>query len=90
MLDTSWLGRTSPVPLSAIGFDDVSFAYPGRPQLFSKLNFGLDMDSRLAMVGPNGAGHVSCVGQALVKLHRNLVLGTASLLFAQAPTLHRS
>ena len=37
-----------------LGFVDVSFGYPGGPTLFSDLNFGLDMDSRFAIVGPNG------------------------------------
>ena len=29
--------------------------YPGGPELFRNLNFGIDMESRFAMVGPNGA-----------------------------------
>ena len=37
-----------------LGFHDVSFGYPGGPQLFHNLNFGIDMESRFAMVGPNG------------------------------------
>ena len=37
-----------------LGFSDVSFNYPDGPTLFQDLNFGIDMDSRLAMVGPNG------------------------------------
>mmetsp|Transcript_9139 Transcript_9139/g.17183 ORF Transcript_9139/g.17183 Transcript_9139/m.17183 type:complete len:776 (-) Transcript_9139:93-2420(-) len=43
-------------PPPIIGFNDVSFGYPGGPTLFKKLNFGLDMDSRLAIVGANGIG----------------------------------
>lgn len=39
-----------------ISFTDVTFGYPGGPLLFNNLNFGLDLDSRLAMVGPNGIG----------------------------------
>lgn len=38
-----------------LGFNDVAFGYPGGPQLFHDLNFGIDMGSRFAMVGPNGA-----------------------------------
>jgi len=34
----------------------VEFGYPGRPLLFKKLNFGIDMDTRIAIVGPNGVG----------------------------------
>lgn len=37
-----------------LGFNDVAFGYSGGPQLFHDLNFGIDMGSRFAMVGPNG------------------------------------
>ena len=48
----------SPEPISApvLQLVDVAFGYPGKPQLFSKVNLGLDMDSRVALVGPNGIG----------------------------------
>ncbi|GIL87925.1 hypothetical protein Vretifemale_15973 [Volvox reticuliferus] len=39
-----------------IAFNDVSFGYPGGPKLFKDLNFGLDLESRFAIVGPNGIG----------------------------------
>uniref|UniRef100_A0A061S0S1 ATP-binding cassette, subfamily F, member 3 n=1 Tax=Tetraselmis sp. GSL018 TaxID=582737 RepID=A0A061S0S1_9CHLO len=40
-----------------MGFDNVSFRYPGSSRtLFKNLDFGLDMGSRLAIVGPNGIG----------------------------------
>ncbi|KAG2441206.1 hypothetical protein HYH02_010050 [Chlamydomonas schloesseri] len=39
-----------------IAFNDVDFGYPGGPLLFKKLNFGLDLESRFAIVGPNGIG----------------------------------
>lgn len=39
-----------------ISFSDASFGYPGGPLLFKNLNFGIDLDSRLSMVGPNGIG----------------------------------
>lgn len=45
----------APVAPPILGFVDVSFAYPGGPTLFADLNFGLDMESRFAIVGPNGA-----------------------------------
>ena len=47
-------GRGLPPP--CIGFRDVSFAYPKKTLLFEDLNFGVDLDSRIALVGPNGAG----------------------------------
>ena len=43
-----------PINPPVLGFSDVSFNYPDGPTLFHNLNFGIDMDSRLAMVGPNG------------------------------------
>ncbi|KAI3469102.1 hypothetical protein Pfo_025765 [Paulownia fortunei] len=39
-----------------ISFSDASFGYPGGPILFKNLNFGIDLDSRIAMVGANGIG----------------------------------
>ncbi|CAD7697954.1 unnamed protein product, partial [Ostreobium quekettii] len=39
-----------------VSFSDVDFNYPGGPTLFSGLNFGLDLESRCAIVGPNGIG----------------------------------
>ncbi|XP_057511392.1 ABC transporter F family member 3 [Actinidia eriantha] len=42
--------------LPIISFSDASFGYPGGPILFKNLNFGIDLDSRIAMVGPNGIG----------------------------------
>ncbi|XP_065830149.1 ATP-binding cassette sub-family F member 1-like [Oscarella lobularis] len=39
-----------------LGLYDVTFGYPGNDPLFEKLNFGIDMTSRIAVVGPNGVG----------------------------------
>ena len=41
-----------------IGFHDVTFAYPSKPDkpIFRDVSFGFDMDSRVALVGPNGVG----------------------------------
>jgi len=36
--------------------EDVSFGYAEGPTLFEKVNFTIDMKSRLALVGPNGVG----------------------------------
>lgn len=35
---------------------DVSFAYPGQKPLFKNVEFGVDLNSRVAIVGPNGVG----------------------------------
>lgn len=59
-----WLGGRfpdpDPVAPPILAFNDVSFGYPGGPTLFHDLNFGIDMESRFAMVGPNGA--LQCQG----------------------------
>ncbi|KAL1138819.1 hypothetical protein AAG570_008881 [Ranatra chinensis] len=39
-----------------LGLYDVTFAYPGQSPLFVEVNFGIDMCSRVAIVGPNGVG----------------------------------
>lgn len=41
---------------SLIGFDNVDFGYPGGKLLFRELNFGITMETRVAIVGENGAG----------------------------------
>jgi ABC-type transport system involved in cytochrome bd biosynthesis fused ATPase/permease subunit len=37
-------------------FPDVTFAYPGQPSLFKSCDFGIDLNSRVAIVGPTGVG----------------------------------
>lgn len=46
------------LPPPVLAFDDISFSYDDNPEnnLYEKLNFGVDMDSRIALVGPNGVG----------------------------------
>jgi ATP-binding cassette subfamily F protein 2 len=43
-----------PVPVLAI--QNVSFAYPGGEPLYHQVDFGIDLQTRVALVGPNGAG----------------------------------
>lgn len=46
----------TPLPPPCVSVVDAAFGYePGRT-LYEKLDFGLDCDSRVAIVGPNGAG----------------------------------
>ena len=42
-----------PVPVLSIEY--VSFAYPGGKELYSNVDFGVDLQTRVALVGPNGA-----------------------------------
>jgi len=46
------------LPPPVLAFQDVSFAYSGKKEdyLYTGLEFGIDCDSRIALVGPNGAG----------------------------------
>ncbi|XP_008483963.1 ATP-binding cassette sub-family F member 1 [Diaphorina citri] len=44
------------LPPPVLGLHDVTFGYPGGKVLLEKVNFGLDMESRVALVGPNGIG----------------------------------
>ncbi|KAG6331783.1 hypothetical protein ID866_7308 [Astraeus odoratus] len=48
--------RKLPPPI--IAFNEVAFSYSGRPEdyLYKNLSFGIDMDSRVAILGANGAG----------------------------------
>lgn len=48
--------RKLPPPI--IAFSDVAFSYSGEPKdfLYKDLSFGIDMDSRVAIVGQNGTG----------------------------------
>jgi ATP-binding cassette subfamily F protein 2 len=44
------------LPPPVLSFYDVKFGYPGCEPLYSNVSFGVDLDSRVALVGPNGAG----------------------------------
>lgn len=48
----------NPPPLSPpiLGLHSVDFAYEGQKPLFKNVDFGIDMDSRICIVGPNGVG----------------------------------
>ncbi|XP_056394447.1 ATP-binding cassette sub-family F member 1 [Hyla sarda] len=48
----------NPPPLSPpiLGLHGVDFGYQGHKLLFKNLDFGIDMDSRVCIVGPNGVG----------------------------------
>ncbi|KAF8954998.1 P-loop containing nucleoside triphosphate hydrolase protein [Flammula alnicola] len=48
--------RKLPPPI--IAFDDVAFSYSGKKEdyLYQHISFGIDMDSRIAILGANGTG----------------------------------
>lgn len=47
-----------PLPPPVLQIDDVSFSYSGEKKdfLYEKLDLSVDLDSRVALVGPNGVG----------------------------------
>jgi len=60
------------LPPPVLAFHDVSFAYPKCEPLYAHVDFGVDLDSRVALVGPNGAGKTT-----LVKLMSSELLPTS-------------
>ncbi|RKP30946.1 hypothetical protein METBISCDRAFT_15087 [Metschnikowia bicuspidata] len=46
------------LPPPVLAFDNMSFSYTGKDEdnLYENLDIGIDMDSRVALVGPNGVG----------------------------------
>lgn len=74
--------QTLPPPVLA--FHEVAFGYTSDKLLYKGLDFGVDLDSRIALVGPNGVGKSTLlklmVGsnipvQGQVKAHQHLKLG---------------
>jgi len=72
------------LPPPVLAFHDVKFGYPGCEPLYDGVNFGVDLDSRVALVGPNGAGKTTLVklmsGELLptlgdIRPHGHLKLG---------------
>ena len=77
---------TGKLPPPLISFSDVAFSYSGKKEdyLFTKLSFGVDSDSRIALVGPNGAGKSTLLklmvrenhpSEGTVNIKSGLVLG---------------
>merc|ERR1719187_3184822 len=48
--------ETSTLQPPILGLYNASFNYPDQPPLFKNVEFGIDMESRIAIVGPNGVG----------------------------------
>ncbi|XP_001947037.1 ATP-binding cassette sub-family F member 1 [Acyrthosiphon pisum] len=46
----------SPLQPPILGLHSTSFAYPNQKPLFKNVDFGVDLNSRVAIVGPNGVG----------------------------------
>jgi len=48
--------ETSHLTPPILGLYNIDFAYEDQPKLFKEVEFGIDMQSRVAIVGPNGVG----------------------------------
>ncbi|XP_064395208.1 ATP-binding cassette sub-family F member 1-like [Halichondria panicea] len=72
----------NPPPLNPpiLGAYDVKFGYPTQPTLFTSLNFGISMDTRVAVVGPNGVGKSTFL---------NLLIGRLDPLDGEVRRNHR-
>jgi len=44
------------LPMPLLKVEDVTFGYPGKESLFEGVDFGINTDSRVAIVGKNGTG----------------------------------
>ena len=62
------VGTMLPPVKGAIAFEDVSFAYPGRPPAVQHVDLAIPAGETIAIVGPNGAGK-STLAHLLMRLH---------------------
>uniref|UniRef100_UPI00358FD560 ATP-binding cassette sub-family F member 1 isoform X2 n=1 Tax=Myxine glutinosa TaxID=7769 RepID=UPI00358FD560 len=51
-----------------LGLHGVEFGYKGQPLLFKNLDFGVDLQSRISIVGPNGVGKTTLLQLLTEKL----------------------
>merc|ERR1712098_733245 len=73
------------IPPPVIMVQNVSFRYnEDTPYIYKNLEFGMDLDTRLALVGPNGAGKSTLLkliygdlipSEGMVRRHNHLKLG---------------
>ncbi|KAH7141300.1 P-loop containing nucleoside triphosphate hydrolase protein [Dactylonectria estremocensis] len=89
------------LPPPVLSFDNVTFSYSGNPDddLYRNLDLGFDMDSRTALVGPNGVGKSTLLRLMTGKLsptggsvtrHTHLKLGLYSQHSAEQLDLTKS
>lgn len=57
------------LPVPVLSIENVSFNYPGGKELYSKVDFGVDLQTRVALVGPNGAGKTTLIKLLTGELH---------------------
>lgn len=89
------------LPPPVLSLDNVTFSYSGnkKDNLYENLDFGVDMDSRTALVGPNGVGKSTLLRIFTGKLsptggsvqrHSHLRMGMYSQHSAEQLDLHKS
>ncbi|GIZ47443.1 hypothetical protein CKM354_001053400 [Cercospora kikuchii] len=89
------------LPPPVLSLDDVTFSYSGKKEdtLYENLDFGVDMDSRTALVGPNGVGKSTLLriftgklspNSGSVSRHTHLKLGMYSQHSAEQLDLTKS
>ena len=89
------------LPPPVLSFDDVTFGYSGKKEdnLYEHLDLGVDMDSRTALVGPNGVGKSTLLRlmtgklsplEGVVNRHTHLKLGLYSQHSAEQLDLTKS
>jgi len=89
------------LPPPVLSLDDVTFSYSGdkKDNLYENLDFGVDMDSRTALVGPNGVGKSTLLNiftgklsptSGVVSRHTHLKLGVYSQHSAEQLDLTKS
>jgi ATP-binding cassette subfamily F protein 2 len=89
------------LPPPVLSLDDVTFSYSGKNEdnLYENLDFGVDMDSRTALVGPNGVGKSTLLKiftgalsptSGVVSRHTHLKLGVYSQHSAEQLDLTKS
>ncbi|KAF1974608.1 P-loop containing nucleoside triphosphate hydrolase protein [Bimuria novae-zelandiae CBS 107.79] len=89
------------LPPPVLSLDNVTFSYSGKPEdnLYEHLDFGVDMDSRTALVGPNGVGKSTLLKiftgalsptSGTVSRHTHLKLGVYSQHSAEQLDLTKS
>jgi len=49
------------LPVPVLSIERVSFNYPGGKSLYTEVDFGVDLQTRVALVGPNGAGKTTLI-----------------------------